>query len=104
MRSKLHVHILIAGLAIVATPAVVLAADHIDSPAATADPSADITDLYAWMSPDAAMLNLALGVNPFAGGDAQFSDATQYAFHINSSAGYGEAQTETVVQCQFYDT
>lgn len=90
-------------LAVALVPAAVQAADHIDSPAASAEPTADLTDLFAWTSPDATKLNLVLGVTPFAGDDAQFSDATQYAFHVNSSMGYGEAQTETVVLCQFYD-
>jgi hypothetical protein len=81
-------------------PALALAADHIDSPTAINEPSADITDLYAWMSPDASDLNLVLNVHPFAGIDAQFSDAVQYVFHINSSGGYGEAQTETIALCE----
>lgn len=79
------------------------AADHIDAPATTADPTADITDLYAWMSSDASKLNLILDVTPFAGANPQFSDAVTYVFHVNSSAGYGMAQTETQVICQFYD-
>ncbi len=81
----------------------VRAADHIDSPAAVSDPTADITDLYAWMSPDTQNLNLIMNVNPFAGSDAAFSDAVQYVFHVNSSSAYGEAQTETQVICQFFD-
>ena len=32
------------------------AADHADGPAASADPTADITDVLAWMSPDARQL------------------------------------------------
>lgn len=79
------------------------AADHIDSPAAVSDPAADISDLYAWMTPDADRLNLIMNVNPFAGPSATFSDAVQHVFHINSSSGYGDAQTETQIICQFYD-
>ncbi len=91
------------GLALgaILVPAISLAADHIDSPAAVADPSADITYLFAWMSSDASKVNLVLNVSPFAGAESQFSDAVQYAFHVNSSTGYGEAQTETLVICQF---
>lgn len=91
------------GLAIgaVLVPAISLAADHIDSPAAVAEPSADITDLYAWMSSDASKVNLVLNVSPFAGSDSTFSDAVQYVFHVNSSSGYGEPQTETQIVCQF---
>jgi len=91
----------IASLITLAIPLAALAADHADAPAAIAAPSADITDLYAWMTPDAAKLNLALNVHPFASTDAEFSDAVQYVWHVNSSTGYGEAQTETLILCQF---
>lgn len=77
------------------------AADHIDSPTAVGDASADITDLYAWMAPDANKLNLIMDVTPFAGEDSKFSDAVQYVFHVNSSAGYGMPQQETTILCQF---
>jgi hypothetical protein len=79
------------------------AADHVDSPATTAEPAADITDVYAWMSADAARVNLILNVSPFAGADATFSDAVQYVLHVASSAGYGQPQMDTRVVCQFYD-
>lgn len=95
-----HIVFALAGLAM-ATPA--LAADHIDSPAATAEPAADISDLYAWMTPDASKVNLVLNVSPFAGADSSFSDAAVYAFHVNSSAGYGMDQTETLILCKFAD-
>lgn len=77
------------------------AADHIDSPTAVGDASADITDLYAWMTPDATKLNLIMDVTPFAGAGSSFSDAVQYVFHVNSSAGYGMAQSETTIICEF---
>ena len=90
-------------LAVAATASTgLMAADHIDSPAAVAEPAADITDLYAWMTPDASKVNLVLDVFPFAGNDAAFSTAVTYVFHVNSSAGYGMPQTETLVICQFY--
>jgi hypothetical protein len=78
-----------------------LAADHIDAPATTADPAADITDLYAWMSSDGKSVELALDVVPFATSSSKFSDAVTYAIHVNSSSGYGKTQTETLVICQF---
>ena len=86
-----------AALAAALLPGTAFAADHIDSPTASGDPAADITDLFAWMTPDAGHLNLVIGVNAFAGEGSAFSDAVTYAFHVNSSAGYGEAQTETLV-------
>ncbi|MEC7519206.1 MAG: DUF4331 family protein [Myxococcota bacterium] len=81
----------------------VQAADHIDSPAAVAEPTADITDLFAWNTQvdGETRLNLVMDVNPFAGADAQFSDSVQYVFHVGSTTAYGEATTETEVQCQF---
>ena len=87
--------------ALFAVPMIASAADHIDSPAAVAEPTADLTDLYSWMTPEADKVNLVLNVNPFAGNDAAFSDAVQYVFHVNSSAAYGEPQTETLALCQF---
>jgi hypothetical protein len=80
------------------------AADHTDSPAATAEPSADITDVYTWMTPDAEHVNLVMNVAPFSAADASFSDAITYVFHVNSAMGYGMEATETTVACQFYDT
>jgi hypothetical protein len=99
MKRRLPFLVTFSAIAIAST--IASAADHIDSPAATAEPTADLTDLFAWTSPEADKLNLVLNVNPFAGDDAVFSDAVQYAFHINSSQGYGEDQTETLVLCQF---
>jgi hypothetical protein len=92
----------VAALAAVTTVAVgALGADHIDAPATTAEPAADITDIYAWMSSDGKKVELALDVSPFATDKSKFSDAVQYAIHVNSGAGYGKAQTETLVICQF---
>lgn len=93
---------LFAGACAMTLAGAAFAADHIDSPAAVSDPAADITDLFAWMTPEADKLNLVMNVTPFAGADAAFSTATQYVFHVNSSAGYGMEQTETMVLCQFY--
>lgn len=78
------------------------AADHLDGPAVTADPTADITDLLAWMSPDASSLRMVLGVAPFAGDDATFSDAVGYVFHVGSAPAFGEATEEAELLCSFY--
>lgn len=77
-------------------------ADHVDSPSAMADPTADLTDLYAWMSADASKVNLVMNVHPFAGQSAKFSTAVDYVFHVNSSSAYGMAQTEAQIICRFY--
>ncbi len=96
---KLH---LLAGLAsLAAISGVAFAADHIDAPTAVSEPAVDIGDFFAWMTPDAESLNLIMTVAPFATEASGFSDAAVYAFHVNSSMGYGMAQTETQVLCSF---
>jgi len=77
----------------------VFAADHGDAPAAMNEPTADITDLYAWMTDDRSKLNLVLGV----GAGASFSDEVTYAFSVSSSQGYGQPQQSTRVLCKFID-
>jgi hypothetical protein len=86
-------------------PVVAPAADHLDSPtaASTSEPSADITDLYAWMTADATKLNLVTAVSAGAGQNAVFSDAVIYQFSVSSAPAYGEPQSSTVVTCKFID-
>ena len=98
---QLKFPLLALALGALAIPMTGFAADHIDSPAAVAEPSADISDLYAWMNSDASKLNLILDVSPFASAGSRFSDAVQYVFHVNSSAGYGMPQRETLIVCEF---
>ncbi len=83
-------------------PLLASAADHIDAPAATAEPNADVTDVYTWMSTDATKVNLIVNVHHMAGADSAFSPAVQYAIHINSAAKFGDKATESVMLCQFY--
>ena len=77
------------------------AADHIDSPTSTAEPSSDITDLFAWIDGTAEHMNLVMNVTPFAGETSTFSNAVTYAFHINSASEFGAPATETLILCQF---
>ncbi|HVZ31520.1 MAG TPA: DUF4331 family protein [Polyangiaceae bacterium] len=91
-------------LALAGTPLTSLAADHGDAPAAANEPTADITDLYAWMSGDASKVNLVLAVDPNAGPGATFSPAVVYHFSISSSQGYGQLQTAAGITCKFIDT
>lgn len=86
-------------------PIAAFAADHLDSPtaASTREPTADITDVYAWMTSDATKLNLVAAVNADAGPNATFSDAVVYQFAVSSSAGFGEAQESTLIPCKFLD-
>lgn len=71
------------------------AADH-GQQLSTAGGEADILDLYSWMQGGGNKLNLVMTVP-----ENSFATSQQYVFHINSSAGYGMAQTETLVLCQF---
>ncbi|HEX9578651.1 MAG TPA: DUF4331 family protein [Myxococcales bacterium] len=81
---------------------VALAADHTDGPQATADPAADITDVFAWTSSDGTKLNLIMNVFPAATAAAKFSNAVQYVLHTQSHPGFGQAAaaTEDIV-CTF---
>jgi hypothetical protein len=86
-------------------PIAAFAADHIDVPTAvlTREPTADITDVYAWMTGDATKLNLVAAVNNDAGPNATFSDAVIYQFAVSSSAAFGEPQESTLIPCKFID-
>ena len=79
------------------------AADHGDVPAAGTDPTADITDLYAWMNDDTSRLNLVLNVSSNAGPAATFSPAVAFAFSISSSTTYGGPQQSAKLICKFID-
>ena len=68
---------------------------------AVVDPAADLTDLFAWMSPD-GRLNLIANVFYAATFASEFSPAVQYAFHVESGAAYGAVGDEQIVLCQFY--
>lgn len=86
-------------LAITAGAAWAIAADHLDGPAAKADAASDITDLYAWANGN--KVTVIMNVSPLAGAESKFSDAVQYAFHLENSAGYGMAGEKTDVVCTF---
>ena len=61
--------------------------DHASGPRAFADPVVDITDMYAFPSPERpGVLVLVLNVFPFAGISALFSDAVEYRFRVRPAA------------------
>jgi hypothetical protein len=81
------------------------AADHADGTASVLsdpDPSVDINDVFAWSTPDAARVNLAMSVFPKAVAGSKFSDAVKYVFHLASKAQtiLDAAQPVDVI-CQF---
>ncbi len=90
------------GGAIALTVAVATAADHADGPRASADPSADITDVFSWMSPDAQRIFLVMDLVRNAGPGSRFSDSVQYVFHTASRPAFGATAAAAVdVICQF---
>ena len=95
---KLAVALLAA--AVLALPAA-YAADHIDGPAASLDPAADITDVFAWMSSDASRVYLVMDLTRDASTSSRFSDEVQYVFHTTSAPSYGAPATEVDIICVF---
>lgn len=91
----------ILSISVLILGASLFAADHLDSPAASADPAADITDLYSWMSADATKMNVVLNVHPNAVATSRFSDGVKYVLNFSSMAGYGEAETNYQLICSF---
>jgi hypothetical protein len=85
--------------------------DHISGPRALAEPIADITDVYAFPSPEApANLVLVLNTLPFAPPDGRFSDGLIYRFRLRpltlaggppGSAPFDVGAEELVFDCFF---
>ena len=68
--------------------------DHIDGPRQIGDPSADLTDLFVFTSPEnPARTVLAANVFPTCGVDAVFSNAINHSIVVRRArvAGLGEA-------------
>jgi hypothetical protein len=80
------------------------AADHIDAPAATASPMADIADVFAWMTADKSKVNLVMTISPADDKSRHFSPSILYVFHVTAVPGFAVppmAGTETKVICKF---
>jgi Domain of unknown function (DUF4331) len=59
------------------------ASDHLDGPRVTADPQADITDVFAFTSPDdPGRVVFIMTVAPFASRLSRFSAGVDYAFRV----------------------
>jgi hypothetical protein len=68
--------------------------DHVDGPRSIGEPAADITDLFAFTSPeDPTRTVLAMCVFPSAGENAVFSNAIDHAIAVRrvAVAGVGNA-------------
>jgi len=87
------------GLTLLLSIALVTAArasDHLDSPATVANPQADVSDVYAWISSDGRQLNLAMTVLGHG-----LSDRVDYALHIDSGKIFGHTTASTSIECHF---
>ncbi|HYY27646.1 MAG TPA: DUF4331 family protein, partial [Chthoniobacterales bacterium] len=68
--------------------------DHIDGPRQVADPTADLTDVFAFSSPENPTRTvLAANVFPTCGVDAVFSNAINHSIAVRPArvAGVGDA-------------
>jgi hypothetical protein len=89
-------------LASICGPFTVRAADHVDGPRASADPSADITDVFTWMTADAAKVIIAIDLTRNATSASKFSNAVVYATRTVSSPSFGGTAAAPVdVLCTF---
>jgi len=96
-------HLPLRGIVITATVAWALcatdlsdASDHLDSPTAISNPSADIGDIYAWTASDGRHLNLVMDIVGHS-----FSDRLEYAFHVDSGRALGKTTSSIVISCRF---
>ncbi len=79
-----------------------LASDHQDSPAGSQDPTADITDLFVFKSPEhAGRVVLILNVHPGAFTNAQLSNAVTYSFRVRTAAKTNDREVR--IDCSFDD-
>jgi uncharacterized protein DUF4331 len=72
-----------AVLTLLSVFSIVRASDHLDGPHTTADPQADIADVFAFTSPEnPAHTVLAMTVTPFASAMSRFSSQVDYVFRV----------------------
>jgi Domain of unknown function (DUF4331) len=73
----------LAGAATLGVLAAVRASDHFDGARATANPQADITDVFCFTSPEnPANVVLAMAVTPYASASSSFSTQVDYVFRV----------------------
>jgi hypothetical protein len=84
------------GLLLAALAGAARASDHLDTPTVTADPAADIGDVYAWTSADGRRLDLVMTIV-----GKRFSDRLAYVFHVDSGARFGKTTASATILCRF---
>lgn len=70
--------------------------DHLDSPATVANPQADVSDVYAWISPDGGKLNLVMTIQGHT-----FSNRVRYDLHVDSGNVFGKTSASALIECRF---
>lgn len=75
-------------------------ADHQDSPATTADPTADINDVYAFMDGPTNVV-FVMTVYPNAPAGALFSNTVQYVLHTSSASTFAMATSNVDIIATF---
>src|SRR6201988_2636231 len=82
--------------------------DHVDGPRSIGDPAADISDLFAFTSPEnSARTILAVCAFPSAAEDAMFSNVVEYAIAVRGMTvgGVGHAanfqRAKDEIRCSF---
>ena len=98
-RKKLLLTTIVAALLV--TGGIIYAADHIDTPAVTNQPS-DITDLYVFRGSDANNLVFVANtqglMTPAASATAKFNENTVLEFNIDKN---GDNIEDLVIQCKY---
>jgi hypothetical protein len=98
-RKKLLLTTIVAALLV--TGGIIYAADHIDTPAVTNQPT-DITDLYVFRGADANNLVFIANskglMNPTASATAKFDENTVLEFNIDKN---GDNIEDLVIQCKY---
>jgi Domain of unknown function (DUF4331) len=74
------------------------ASNHLDTSVVTANPQANIGDIYAWTAPDGRRLNLVMDIV-----GRSFSDKLSYVFYIDSGPSFGKTTATTTIACRFPD-
>ena len=83
-----------------------IAADHRDGPAAKNDPTADISDVFAFPidgEDGSRRLVLSMALHPYAGDEATFSDQVEHVFRIRP-ASIGGTGADTAINTEDAET
>ncbi|MCH9680409.1 MAG: DUF4331 domain-containing protein [Deltaproteobacteria bacterium] len=74
------------------------AADHIDSPTATADSAADIGDFFAWRQDDRLIAAVTFAGLDVPGSDGTYDDGVLYGIHVDNN---GDNEPDRTVWARF---